>query len=261
MLFEQKERTFLGPAGNTEAHWTYLDRSGKPAAQRVRDFLERCIAEYPAEHRDRLIVRIRTTKNDSFQAATFELIIHALLKGLGCTVTVEPEIPNDSGKKPDFLAVTPQGDAVYVEATLAFADSPEERAMERRINGIYDALEKIHSPNFSVNVWVRATSASTPSETKLRRHVVEWLATLDPNVVFQQVITTHRGSFSEYRDGEWIIGLEAWGRPPERRGLGQRVVGIRHGNAGIKNDWGPIRKAIKKKGVATTSCPILCWSQ
>ncbi len=195
-----------------------------------------------------MITRIRTTKNDSFQAATFELILHALLKGLGCTVTVEPEVPNESGKRPDFLVVTPQGDSVYVEATLAFADSPEERAMERRINGIYDALEKIDSPNFSVNVWVRATSVSGPSETKLRRHVVEWLATLDPDAVFQRVIATHCGSFSEYHDGEWIISLEAWGRPPERRGLGQRVVGMRHGNVGVKNDWGPIRKAIKKKG-------------
>ena len=41
------------------------------------------------------------------RSATFELILFALLKSLGCSVVVHPDLPNGSTNHPDFLTVTP----------------------------------------------------------------------------------------------------------------------------------------------------------
>ncbi len=43
MLFEEKERKFLGPKSRSELEFDYLDRSGTQEAKKVREFLEKSL--------------------------------------------------------------------------------------------------------------------------------------------------------------------------------------------------------------------------
>ncbi len=250
MLFEAKERTVPGPMGELEGDWEYLDRSGRPEATNVRDFLEHWVSEYPATHRAQLAARMRSGKRDAYEAATFELIVYALLRSLGCSVDIEPGLPNGSAKRPDFLAVTPEGESVYVEATLASAYSKAEMAAKNRVKRVYAAMEKLDCPDFAINVRVRRQSLQSVNERELRHFLKGWIASLNPDQIVQQIIAHQLAGAPRTRwdNNGWTIEFEAMARKPERRGLGQRVVGVRWGNVQTVNDWQPIRDAIKRKG-------------
>ena len=141
MLFDSKERVIPGPMGELESDWEYLDRSGRLEAARVRDFLEHWVAQYPATHRARLVAHLRSGKRELYDPAAFELIVFALLRSLDCSVAVEPEVPGGNLKRPDFLATTPGGESVYVEATLASAYSRAEITAQNRVKRVYAAME------------------------------------------------------------------------------------------------------------------------
>ena len=257
MLFETKERTFLGPMGWIEDGWHYLDRSGKVTAQHVRSFLNRWVGEYPTTHRSALISRLKSGRDDDFEPATFELIIFALLKASGCAVEVEPEVPNDSGKRPDFLVTTPEGQSVYVEATTASTKSREAKAAERRVNQVYAAMDKLDCPAFAINVRIQTVSSQPPNGRNLRHFLRTWIVTIDPDEAFPRAVASQLSDLPRtvWRGDGWVIIFEAMARPPERRGLGQRVVGIQWGQAGFVNDWKPIRDAMKRKGARYGALP------
>ena len=257
MLFSTKERTILGPMTELEGPWEYLDRSGKPQAARIREFLNQWVAQYPAEHRENLVSRIQSKKDGSYEGASFELIVFALLKALGCSVQLEPTLPNGSLKRPDFLATTPTGEQVYVEATVASAASDEDLAAIKREKRIYAAIQKLHSPDYSINVRFRKRSLQSPSERALRHFLRTWLGSLDCDAVFREIVARKLAGAPTilWQDSGWAIEFQAMARPPERRGLGQRVVGIRWGDFQAVNDWQPIRDAIKRKGARYGNLP------
>ena len=97
---------------------------------------------------------------------------------------------------------------------------------------------------------VHKQSLQNPNERELRRFLKNWIASLDPDEVVQQIIAHQLAGMpkTHWRDSGWVLEFEAMARPVERRGLGQRVVGIRWGNMQAVNDWKPIRDAIKRKG-------------
>ena len=249
MLFKSKERISLGPTKHNEGAWEYLDRSSRIEAERVRQFLNRWVTEYPASHRARMIAQFKSRTSHEFQAAFFELILFALLKTLGCEITIEPDLPNGSDKRPDFLVVTPEGESVYIEATLA-VESTAKTAAKKRYEQLLVAIEKLHSPAFAVNVRMCAESTETPDGTALRQHLKTWLASLDPDAEFQRMLVHKLSKLprTRWQNKGWVIECEAMARPPERRGLGQRVVGIQWGRVETLTSWQPVRDTIKKKG-------------
>jgi hypothetical protein len=68
MLFEEKDRTLIGPRSYVEGDWEYLDRSARVEAQRVRMFLTEWVTKYPAEHRNEIITRITNGDQHNFQS-------------------------------------------------------------------------------------------------------------------------------------------------------------------------------------------------
>jgi hypothetical protein len=250
MLFDDKERTFLGPRSYAEADWEYLDRSARIEAQRVRDFLNKWVTEYPADHRGELIARIKSGDQHNFYSATFELVLFALLRSLGFTATVHPDLADGKAAHPDFLAVTPNGAKVYVEAVLASDYSVAEIAARKRKNVVLDAIDKINSPNFLLSINAEGNPERPPKGKALARRLERWLKSLDPDQVERGINESGSDAMPRMtleQEG-WKVSFEAIPKKPDRRGKGRRVIGALFGNAQFINVWEPIRDAVKAKG-------------
>lgn len=59
VLFADRNRTYAGPRSHAELEFDYLERSARPAAGRVREFLEKWFSAFPNEHRSEMEARLR----------------------------------------------------------------------------------------------------------------------------------------------------------------------------------------------------------
>ena len=84
----------------------------------------------------------------------------------------------------------------------------------------------------------------------LRIELERWLASLDPDVVAREVSKHGHDAIprKNWNHENWNIVFEAIPKKSERRGQGQRVIGVVSGGARWVNIWEPIRDAVKAKG-------------
>lgn len=250
MLFKEKDRAYQGPKTYIESNFEYLDRSARKEARRVREFLNEWIACFPEDDARELISRIRSGDKRAFDSATFEILLYAIVKNLGGQLEVHPELENGSEKRPDFLVQMPNGEKFYLEAVLASEYSKAEDAAERRKNVVLEAIEKIDSPNFFIGINAEGNPDTPPRSKALRRELSDWLSSLDPDIVTHDVEENghERIPSMTWEHEGWRVEFEAIPIKPERRGKGQRVIGVLSGGARWINIWEPIRDAIRSKG-------------
>jgi hypothetical protein len=250
MLFDQRERPFQGPKSYTESDYEYLNRSARIEAQRVRAFLNLWIGQYPGQHRDELISRLKSDDDRSFRSATFEIILFAVLRSIGCQITVHPDLNSQVGTHPDFLVMSEEGETAFLEAVLASEHSEADISARKRTDVVLSAIEKIDSPNFFLGVNAEGHPDKPPSGKRLRSQLEQWLFSLDPDYIAHQV--EQQGSDAipkmEWEEEGWKIVFDAIPKKAEKRGKGQRVIGTLFGGARFVNSWAPIRDAIKAKG-------------
>jgi hypothetical protein len=247
-LFDKKDRTSQDAMRYGEGDWEYLDRSGRLEAQRVRDFLNEWISKYPDAHRDELIARINSGDNRHFRSATFEVIIYALLKSMGCSITIHPILP--SGARPDFLVITPRKKSVYVEAVLASEYSEADIAARRRTDAVLNVIEKMDSPNFFLNVEAEGHPDRPPRGKRLRKNLEQWLASLNPDTVALEVANWGHKAIPkmQWQYEGWSIVFEAIPKKAESRDKGQRVIGSIFEGGRWVNARKSIRDAVRAKG-------------
>ena len=155
-----------------------------------------------------------------------------------------------SERRPDFLVQMPNGEEFYLEAVLASEYSEAERAAKRRKNVVLESIEKLDSPNFFVGISADGNPDTPPPSKRLRRDLSDWLSSLDPDTVAQDVEKNGHEkipSMTWKHDG-WCVEFEAIPIKPEKRGKGQRVIGVLSGGARWVNVWEPIRDAVRSKG-------------
>ena len=250
MLFEEKYREYQGPKTYIESDFDYLDRSARIEAERVRQFLNEWIECFPDDEARELVSRIRSGDKRAFDSATFEIVLYAVVRGLGGQLEVHPELKNGSARRPDFFVRMPDGEEFYLEAVLASEYSEPERAAERRRNVVLESIEKLDSPNFFIGINAEGNPDTPPSSKALRRELSEWLSSLDPDAVAKNVEENgyeQIPSMTWEHEG-WRVKFEAIPIKPEKRGKGQRVIGVLSGGARWANVWEPIRDAVRSKG-------------
>ncbi len=250
MLFDAKERTAQDFKSHIETDWDYLDRSGRVEAKLVREFLNHWVSVYPDEDRPELISRIRGGDDRALQSAVFEIVLFALLRSIGCSVTVHPELPGGTLKRPDFLAVTPKDQPIYVEAVLASEHSQADVAARKRTDAVLNAIEKVDSPNFFLLVKATGHPERPPNGKVLRGKLRDWLSSLDPDDVAREMRESGNSVSPRITVelDDWVIVFDAIPKKAERRGKGQRVIGALSSGVGWSNVWEPIRDAVKAKG-------------
>lgn len=119
MLFDPYDRTDASRKRQTESSWAFLNRSARPEIDRVREYLDTEVSNYPAVERDELVARLRSGDEVAFRSATFEVLIHWGLLSMGCTLQPHPDPGTGSAKRPDFLVRSPAGEEFFLDAVLA----------------------------------------------------------------------------------------------------------------------------------------------
>jgi hypothetical protein len=170
-LFDDRDRTDLGPARYGESHSAYLQRTARPEFALVRAAMEEWLNEYPKSHRRKLARRLALPDDVHFEAAFFELYIHRLLRALGGKVRVEPKLSGSQGR-PDFEVRFEQPPRILVEAVTVDEVSRSERAARARLQDVYDALNKVSAPDYFFRV-AHSGEPRTPIPGKRVRHQVQ----------------------------------------------------------------------------------------
>ena len=253
-LFDDDEaidRSDTQPSSHAEPRFPYLNRSGRPVAAQVRAVLESWFQSYPESGKLELWSRFRSPDSTPHHSAFFELYMHQLLKRLGYDVEIHPEV-STGAKRPDFL-VSKLGEGSFIlEATLAGSMSREEEAATARLNAVYDALNKVSSPDFFLGVEVFGTPGTPVPGKELRKEVEGFLRGLNPDVIralLQEGAGLGALPRHQFTHGDWRIELYPIAKSPAARGKpGIRPLSVfGSGEARMVDERGPIRDAILAK--------------
>ncbi len=243
-LFESKNRTALDHKPNGEREFDYLDRSGKPEAEQVRQFLDAAFSSWPRERQADL--RARLVGGD-YVSASFELILHELLKRRGRLPQIEVA-KEGTTKRPDFF-VGPDVPSFYLEAVVATEAPPTDVAAGKRLGQLHDLINGMADPNFFVTLDVRRYGARQPSARAIKSFLRGELKQLDPDS--ESIWTEDNGFLGPkmlWEHDGWSIVFHAIPKRQDARGKPGRLVG-----AVTKGLWVPasdrsVRAAVKAKG-------------
>jgi hypothetical protein len=249
MIFDDIERDYHGTARHREDEYSFLNRSALPPAAEVRALIEKWADAYPADERANLRARARA----EFDTVFFEMFLHALLRALGCTVTVHPEVNPAKSTRPDFLARFPSGEEVVVEAICPTDQSHADSAHRARLDYLYDEIGKVRSPNFFLHLReITGLEKRHPSGRRLRAFIEEKLAELDPDQMGEFALQGGLDSMPTwiFQDGEFELEFSIWPKSPATRGKGGNPIGVypmehRMGGLGDTLRTAVIRKATR----------------
>jgi hypothetical protein len=197
MLFDELEPKDDSPRRYGEPAYSFLNRSSQPKFQAVRRRLELWLTRYPALGRSEIAIRFRSLDDFHHRAAFFELLVHELLLCSGCAVEVHRS-GVASRKVPDFLVMS-GGRPVCIEAVLVAGESDQERSSQKRINAVYDVLNKLESPNFFIGVELHGSPNTPPPARAIVSFIEEHLVDLDADAIGDAL-----------KDGMELDGLPRW---------------------------------------------------
>jgi len=201
-----------------EPIFNYYNRSTRASVIRIRELLEDWFAAYPNEASEDLRQRFRSPIAGQHRGAFFELYLHRLVTRVGYVVEIHPEI-EDEDTHPDFELLKNGMRQFYLEATIT-ADSKEKIAQQQRADQVYDALNRLRSPDFFLTIRVRGAPATPPPGARLRSRLERWLEGMNWDEIAQ---LCERGGFDALptfpweHDG-WSLLIQPWPKAPEQRG-------------------------------------------
>ena len=250
-LFDDFERTHLGPASVGESHYEYLNRSCRPEAVQARELSERWFEEYsrdaPKCDVENLRSRFRNKRYKQHYAAWFELLTHQTLVRLGFSVSVHPDLPGTT-HHPDFAASSDASD-ILVEATVVAPDndplmvSPFEADAEIK-------FAQLELANFTARIVKVSGTLDRPLKSReIKQKFERFVTEHDPDVV-QQDIDHHGYSVlpqKTIRFGEWKILVELLPCPPGKRAPRQARVASWPRTAMYDSSVPQVREKIQKK--------------
>jgi hypothetical protein len=148
------------------------------------------------------------------------------MRKLGFQIEPHPTVASTT-HHPDFK-LTRGPDLCYLEVTAA-APSDEEAAATRRLNRVYDTLDRMESPNFFVAVEIQGKPESDPPGAQIRRFLTRELKKLDPDVVVRDFESGGLDALPKWRfqHGDWEIEFSPMPKRQEGRGKpGLRPIGL-----------------------------------
>lgn len=240
----------MTPSRHNERHVDYLHRSGRPGFEAVRQCMENWLNEVPHPHRRELATRLLSRDDQHFEAAFFELYLHALFRRLGFTAKLHPRAGNRGGR-PDFLVRARERSAFLVEAATVGELSASASGARTLLTEVFDMLNAMPCPDYFFHVEHDGTPRTPIPKRRLRRVVAEFVATLD----YERVRSlAARGGLEllpgvEFEHDGCAIRVSVYPVSPEHRNdPNHRPVGI-IGPAGASwvDDWTPIRDKIRSK--------------
>lgn len=248
-LFDEFTRTERRFKFDLESEFEYHNISARPGVEAFRKVAEQWFRSYPDQHKRDLRARFRSKSPSDHFGAFFELYLHQLLLSMNCEVQIHPQLISSSAR-PDFVVQDAKGQRFYVEAVLAHCPSKEKEAAGRRTAVVYDCLNDMNCPDYFLGIHINGAPRSSPSASRLRRDLGEWLASLnfdDIVVKYQSGKRNEVPRFEWTHDG-WILEIEPIPKSPASRGRsGIRPIGTRVGEARWMDASKEIRSAVRTK--------------
>jgi hypothetical protein len=245
-VFDDVTRTDTRPSRHVESRFSFYNRVAGPVFDRIRDNLDARFRAYPADgHRD-IRARLRSRADDAFSGAFWELYQYQTLTLMGYTVELHPRLVGTT-RRPDFLVQRPGEQGFYLEATIASA-SRDERGSDRILGTIYDLLNELPTPNFFLEAEVKRRGQLPPATKQVRRDLVAWLATLDPDAIERARGGWLRHAPLLWEEAGWSILFRPIPKSPGHRGKPGRAIGVNMDDpVRIVDTSSGLRSAIKEK--------------
>jgi hypothetical protein len=261
VLFLPRERADDAPKRATESDFSFLERCSWPAAERVRRFIDDCLANYSEAERPELIARIRSGDERAFRSATFELFLHEYLIRKGFLLTPHPELPGGVAARPDFLVTCPDGSQLYLEAVSATDRDGRRRTGEALLDTTLQRLNDATHPNFFVKIESDGYPTSQPSGRRLTEEVLTWLNGLDADAAISAMEQQEfdRLPMMEWAHEELVLKITAIPCRVDARGQPRRLIGMQGSGARWVDGWTPIRDAVTEKArrYGTLDLPLI----
>jgi hypothetical protein len=245
-IFGTAARTDSSPRRHAEPAYAFMRRVAGDAWDRVRELIESWLSVYPEAARKSLVARLRSGDDRDFASAFWELYLHEMYRRDGWQITIEPAVPA-SDARPDFL-VQKDAASYYVEARCIF-ESGRNRGADKRLQTVYDSLNKLNAGAFSLSVHVRRIGDVAPSTRELARSLEDWLAALDPDQVALALKGYSTREKREWRFEGWHLVFEPLPLKPEARDRpDRRALGMFGSGGSFVDDVSPLRRALSDKG-------------
>jgi hypothetical protein len=185
-----------------------------------------------------------------FRSSVFELYLHELLMRLGYSIEVHRDSGSGKTGRPDFYAEAGRKYGTYLEAVLSTGMSDSERGAMMRENTVYDAINGIRSPDFSLLLAVRGSPETTPPQRRLRVFLEEWLGRLDYLRLCE--IYKRRGPAGmprhTFSHQGWHIEFTPIPKAPDKRGRpGVRPIGVTLTGVQLNNAKEAMHDSVKEK--------------
>lgn len=223
-----------------------MRRVAGDAWDRTRELIETWLSAYPKTAQKPLIARLRAADDRAFASAFWELYLHEMYRRDGWQITIEPAVPA-SDARPDFL-VRRGATSYYVEARCIF-ESGHNRGASKRLQTVYDSLNKLNAGAFTLSVHVRRIGDTDPSTKELARSLEAWLAAFDPDKVAAALKDYATSEKYEWRHEGWHLVFEPLPLKPEARDRpGRRALGMFSSSGSLVDDVSPLRRALSDKG-------------
>jgi hypothetical protein len=238
-IFDDIARENDQPRQEGEPLFSYLNKSCRPEAERVRALVDEWIGEYPGSHREALVARLRSDIDDQHQSAFFELFLHHFLCTRGCKIIeIEPKLEH-TDKSPDFLVETSTGERFYLEAVLASGRSNQETAAYARLNTALAAIDNVPSPDNFLSLTTEGLPSAPLSLKKLKRGVQSWIAGLPAGTAAKDA--------AAFKYEEHGCSIELRALPRSKSEEDSRAVGVRKFPVTQITPHQEIRPGLKKK--------------
>ena len=258
-LFDDKPRDYAEPSLRAESIYAFLDRSSLPEYERVRCMLQRWVDRFPPGHQPQILGEMRhkgsgSRANDRhFNAAFFELFLHEFLSGTDGSVEAQPSIRR---RPPDFrvnLKLQDRTEFTYiVEATDI--DLESGTALERDQNelSVFDTLNEIPSPDFSLFLETQGKLESTPPRWKLKRHLEKLIKETDYDGLLRIYMLcgqnpTRLHTIPPFSHGNWILSGRLVPVLPENRPRSGKLISLYPSRVSPIDDIGKTKARLDEK--------------
>lgn len=148
MLFQRNFPRTGGCADLRESNFEYLQRSNRPQAIQICEWMEKWFNGLPSKAKRELESKLKYGNPGNFKGALFELQCHRILTRLNLAVEYEPPL-TETNEKIDFLAyaLEHKGQCFYVEAVVSGVGkgNPNEYSIVERIKQGIQKGQKLHS--------------------------------------------------------------------------------------------------------------------
>ncbi|MFD8483174.1 hypothetical protein [Kitasatospora sp. NPDC059673] len=245
-VYDNRRRTDPAPKREMESSADFFNRISGPFWDQIRDVVNEWWAHFPDHVRPGLMSRLVDRNSDAnVHSALWELYLHEMLIGSGCTVQIEQQV-GARGKYPDFLVT--YGETQFVLEAIWTAQRVGGGEPGRMPPQLVDAIDRVPSPNFFVAYQLDVAGLATPPQRKLKAELAKWLDGLDPDRV---VAARERGvplPRHVWQESGWRVTFDAIPRSPDRRGdPTARTIGV-HASVWLDEDLNLVLEAVRRKG-------------